>query len=132
MDWPNFTRRLLLADGRITDTETTMIRRAMLANSTVDRDEVAFLLRLKREANSVHPNFDEFLFHVLCSVVLADGVISDTEARWLRGVLMHDGHATEAERQFVTRLKAEAKDVGKEFQRLYDEAMRVQHTDVWG
>ncbi len=132
MDWPGFARRLLLTDGRISDTETTMLRRAMLANEKVDRDEVAFLVRLKREAVSVHPAFDEFLFHVLRLVVLADGVISDAEALWLREVMMSDGHATEAERKFVTRLKAEAGRTGREFDRLHHDVMQVQDHDVWG
>jgi hypothetical protein len=132
MDWPNFARRLLLDDGRITDVETALLRRAMPATDRLDRDEVAFLVRLKHEATSTHPSFDEFLFHVLCRVVLADGFISDPEALWLRGIVLRDGHSTEAGRRFVTRLKAEAQRTGPEFDRLHDDVMRARPADLWG
>lgn len=133
MDWAGFTRRLLLVDGRIDASETAMLRRAVLANGRrIDREEFAFLLRLKREAISVHPDFDEFLFQAIRSVVLADGVVSDAEVQWLREVLLTDGEATEAERQFITRLRSEATSVGKAFDKLYADVMRTGQADFWG
>src|SRR5437899_12948695 len=84
MNWREFAKKLLLADGRITEHETAMVQRAILEDHKVDREEVELLVELKREATMVDPEFDAFLLRVLKSVVMADGVIRDAEARWLR------------------------------------------------
>jgi hypothetical protein len=74
MDWPKLARRLLLADGRIGQTETEMLKRAILEDGVIDREEVKFLVDLKHEATSIHPEFERFLFRLLKKLVLADGI----------------------------------------------------------
>src|SRR5438067_9187578 len=108
MNWPAFAKRLLLADGRITDAETKLLRRAILEDGTIDREEVAFLITLKRSAAAVAPAFDRFLFGILKRVVLVDGIVSDAEAAWLERHLFAGRVLVSAEAvRFLRELKAE-------------------------
>jgi hypothetical protein len=123
MNWPAFVKKLLLDNGRLNQREAELLKRAILADRTVDREEAAFLVDLKRSAQVVHPDFDHFLFEVLRRVVLRDGVISDQEARWLRDLIVRDGKLSPAEVLFLADLKAQARTTGPEFQRLCDECL---------
>jgi uncharacterized tellurite resistance protein B-like protein len=132
MNRPQFAEKLLLADGRLTELETALLKRAILDDNKVDREEVEFLVELKREATRVHPDFDAFLFQVLRSVVLADGVISDAEARWLRKILFADNQIVRAETKFVEELRREAKQYGKEFEQLWKDCSQLQGSELLG
>jgi hypothetical protein len=121
MNWPAFVKKLLLDNGRVNQREADLLKRAILADRAVDREEAAFLVDLKRSAEWVHPDFDRFLFEVLRRVVLRDGAISDQEARWLRGLIVSDGKLSAAEVHFLADLKAQAKTTGPEFDKLYRE-----------
>src|SRR5262249_33990120 len=123
MNWPAFVKKLLLDNGRLNQREADLLKRAILADRAVDREEAAFLVDLKRSAQSVHPDFDRFLFEVLRRVVLRDGEISDQEARWLRDLIVRDGKLSPAEILFLADLKAQAKTTGPEFGRLYNECV---------
>jgi hypothetical protein len=123
MNWPAFVKKLLLDNGRINQREADLLKRAILADRAVDREEAAFLVDLKRSADWVHPDFDRFLFEVLRRVVLRDGAISDQEARWLRGLLAADGKLAPAEAHFLVDLKAQAKSTGREFEQLYHQCV---------
>src|SRR5262245_21070876 len=101
MDWPKFCKRILLADGRITDHEADLIRAAVEEQGEVDKEALEFLGALKREAVAVHSKYDAFFFRVLKVVVLTDGVVSDAEARWLRRVIFADNQVLSAEAKFV-------------------------------
>ena len=132
MNWPKFAKRLLLADGRISEHETDLLKRAVLADAKVDREELEFLVELKREAVMVHPAFDRFLFDVLKRVVMADGVITDDEARWLRKILFADNQTVRAETRFIEDLHREAKSFGKEFEQLWKDCTQLQRSDFVG
>jgi hypothetical protein len=119
MNWPAFVKKLLLDNGRLNQRETDLLKRAILADRAVDREEAAFLVDLKRSADWVHPDFDHFLFEVLRRVVLRDGVVSDQEAHWLRGLIGVDGKLTPAEIHFLADLKTQARTTGREFDLLY-------------
>lgn len=120
MNWPDFAKRLLLADGRLTDVETKLLRRAVLDDGKINREEVVFLIDLKRSATAVTPAFDRFLFAVLKRVVLADGAVSDAEAGWLERILFADKTlVSDATVRFLRELYADARSVGPKFQRLY-------------
>jgi uncharacterized tellurite resistance protein B-like protein len=118
MNWAKFAKKLILADGNIDAGEAAMIKAAILEDHKVDKEEVEFLVDLKRSAKNVHADFDAFVFTVLKKVVLADGKITDTEAKWLRGIIFADGTISAAEKKFVHDLKAEAHASGPEFQKL--------------
>jgi len=125
MDWPKFAKKLLLANGRISELETDLLKRAILADKVVDREEVEFLVELKREAVTVSPEFNQFLYDVLKRVVLADGVITDQEARWLRRIIFSDRQVKPVEATFVEDLKREARQTGPEFEALCRECLQL-------
>ena len=54
---------------------------------------------------------------------LADGTIDDAEARELRAEIFADGKIDDDEKQLLRDLKAGAKSVGPEFQKLYEEVI---------
>lgn len=132
MDWPHFTRRLMLSDGRISEIKAEMLQHAVMQGGTVDKEELEFLACLKRQATWVHPSFDEFLFRVLKKVILRDGEIHDSEARWLRKLLFADRQIVEAEQDFVKQLKREARSYGPEFEKLYKECTQLPSTEFAG
>ena len=131
MNWPKFCKRILLADGRISETEAHLIRDAIDEQGTVTKEELEFLADLKREATTVHHAYDAFFFRVLKHVVLTDGVVSDAEARWLRRVIFADSVVTPLEARFVRELKSAATGYGREFEDLYAECHH-QHPHVFG
>lgn len=131
MNWPDFAKRLLLADGRISDLEADLLRRAVREDGA-DRELVEFLADLKREAVSVHPRFDDLFFRLVRRLVLADGTIRDAEARWLRKVIFADNEVTPAEAKFIKELKAGAQVYGDEFDRLVRDCTRLDSAEFLG
>lgn len=129
MDWPHFTKRLILSDGRISEIKAEMLQHAVMQEGTIDREELEFLACLKRQATWVHPTFDAFLFRVLKKVVLRDGEIHDSEARWLRKLLFADRQIVPAEQEFIKELKKDARSYGPEFEKLYKECMQLNSSD---
>jgi hypothetical protein len=122
MDWRAYSKRLLLGSGRIDKAEAAMVRRAVLADGKVDRREVEFLLELRRDARTVHPDFTKFLYKVLKRAVLKDGVISKGETAWLRKMIFDAGLlAGPQERLFLTDLLRDARQAAPEFQKLLDD-----------
>jgi hypothetical protein len=120
MNWPDFAKRLLLEKGSITDEEARHLRRAVLEDGTIDRQEVEFLIDLKRSAAAVSPAFDRLLLAVMKRVVLADGFISDAEAAWLERTLFADQTVvTDMTIRFLRELGRKADRVGMRFARLY-------------
>jgi uncharacterized membrane protein YebE (DUF533 family) len=59
------------------------------------------------------------------------GRIDAEEAAWLRRMLFADGMIDDEERKFLHELNGEAKQVGREFEQLFEECMKQpqeQHT----
>ena len=73
--------------ARIDAVETLFIRRAVTADGKVDREEVEFLLDLRRSATHVHPDFNRFLYKILRQAILRDGAIAAAEVEWLRKLI---------------------------------------------
>jgi len=135
MNWPNFAKQLLLADGNISAAEARILRRAVLEDKVIDLEEVSFLIDLKRSAVACSPAFDRFLFAVMKRVVLADGVISDAETKWLESTLFADRVLiTDMTIRFLRELKKDATRVSPRFARLYakwvNPAVRVRLSPV--
>jgi hypothetical protein len=118
VNWPAFTKNLLLIDQRVSAHEAALLKNAVDAVGQLDREGITFLAQLKREAVHVDPLYDQILFRVLRKVVLIDGVISDGEALWLRKMLFSDRQVTVPELEFLRTLRRDAKQVGPEFERL--------------
>lgn len=121
-DWRKLARDLALADGKITDRETTILRRELLADRKIDHDEFQFVLELKRTAQAVSPTFNEFFFHLLKKFIVRDGTVSDAEARSLRQWLVVNGKIAPDERAFLEEVRKECRLVGNEFMLLLTEA----------
>jgi uncharacterized tellurite resistance protein B-like protein len=121
-----------LADGKITEQQAELIRTACLADGKVDKEEVEFLAELKRDAESVHPQFDEFFFSVMKRVVLVDGVIDDSEAVWLRRLITNDHQILPSEVRFIKELKREARKCGPAFEKLHNECLGLGDADFHG
>jgi uncharacterized tellurite resistance protein B-like protein len=132
MNWREFTKKLLLVDGSITEHETGLLKRAILQDRKVDHEEIELLVELKREATIVHPEFDAFLLRVLKSAVMADGVITDAEARRLRKILFADNQVVKTETRFIEELRREAKSFGKEFEQLWKDCTQLQRSQFHG
>jgi hypothetical protein len=124
-DWKKVARRALLSDGRIDLKETAIIREEIFADDRVDKSELEFLFSLRKEAESSVQAFSELFFKAVKEHMLADGVISAAEARWLRKMIFADGTIDEDEKKLMETLKHEARDVAPEFQKLYDECMKA-------
>jgi len=121
-DWRKLARDLALADGKITDRETTILRRELLADRKIDHDEFQFVLELRREAQAVSPAFKEFFFHLLKKFVVRDGTVNDAEARSIRQWLAVNGKFGPEERAFLEEVRKECRLVGNEFMLLLTEA----------
>jgi hypothetical protein len=114
----------ILADGQIDADEVVRLHDELYADNVIDKEEVEFLIALRREAASVSPSFEEFFFKAVKSHVLADGVIDADEAAWLRAMLFADGVIDDNEKQFLRDLRREARRVSPEFQKLHDECLQ--------
>ncbi|MFO0812187.1 MAG: hypothetical protein U0796_03150 [Gemmatales bacterium] len=125
MDWPKFVRNLILADGRINEVEAELVERACLDAGLITKDLLELLITLKRDAQWVHPKYDELLFRVLQHVVLRDGIIHDPEAIWLRKLLLKDQQVVEQELSFILLLQKNARQVGPEFKKLHQECTHL-------
>ncbi len=124
-EWKKVAKRALLLDGRIDLKETAIIREEILADDRVDKSELEFLFTLRKEAESCVQAFTDLFFLAIKKHMLADGAISAAEAKWLRKMIFADGTIDEEEKKLMQELKAGARDVSPEFQKLYDECMKA-------
>lgn len=123
-DWKKLAKALVLADGVIEERETEIIKRELLADRKIDREEAEFLLELRAEARRAHDKFHAFVFQVVKKVLLEDGALTAREARWLEQFILTDGRVDERERQLLRELKAESLSTGDEFDALYRKYVR--------
>lgn len=121
MNWKHLSMRLLLNDQTISLGETEILQEEFLADNHIGKEELEFLQELRRQARVLVPEFDQFFFRVVKKVVLADGVISDADARWLRELIWADNTVNRVEAEFLRELKNEAHMHGPEFSKLYRE-----------
>lgn len=122
-DWKKLLTEVLLSDGAIDAGETALVRSELLADGKVDDEEMAFLVDLRKRADRACPEFHTFFFEILKARLLADGTIDSGEARLLRGIIFADGKVDDDEKAFLTDLKASAKSVSEEFEKLLAECV---------
>lgn len=114
----------VLADGSIDDDEVALLRRELYADGSIDRDEAEFLVEVRAEATATCPAFDALFVQAIKGYVLTDGTIDAAEAAWLRQVLFADGTIDDVERRLLTELHTQAREVAPAFQQLFDECMK--------
>jgi uncharacterized tellurite resistance protein B-like protein len=119
-NWKRLARSLALADGNISDQETEIIHKELTADQQLDKEEIGFLIDLKKSAKSVAPKFNQFVLTVVKKVILRDGVISEDEAKWLYEIIAADGKLDAEERKLIQELKKEAKQVSATFLKLHE------------
>lgn len=119
MKWPELAKALILARGTIDPGTTGILKEAILRDDAIERQEVDFLIALKKEATATSAEFDRLLFDVVKRVVLVDGVISDREAEWMESYLFKDRVLVpDSAIRFLQELKASAKQTGPKFEAL--------------
>jgi len=120
-DWKKISKRALLIDGRIDLKETAIIREEIFADEKVDKSELEFLFSLRKEAESTVQAFNDLFFEAVKKHILTDGVITSTEAKWLRKMIFADGTVDPEEKKLMDDLNAGAKEKSPEFVKLYEE-----------
>lgn len=123
-DWKKLAHKALLLDGRLDLKETALLREAVFADDKVDKSELEFLFGVRKEAESCVQAFNDLFFSAVKKHMLADGSINATEAKWLRKMIFQDGSIDEDEKKLMQDLKAGARDLAPEFQKLFDECMQ--------
>jgi hypothetical protein len=109
---------LSLAHGVIDERETEIIKKEILANGVVTKEEAEFLLDLRKHAKAAVPSFHRFVFEVFKHAILEDGYINPDEAKWLKLFVLIDGKVDVMERDFLLDLKASARKTCPEFDDL--------------
>jgi hypothetical protein len=130
-EWRNLSMALIMADGVIADDEIKILRKELLADGKIDKDEITFLVNLRNSAQkkakaknvAVNPKFEKFFADAVKNYLLADGVIDAREADWLRGVIFADKKVDASEKKLLTDLKKSARSVSPKFDKLYNECM---------
>lgn len=122
-EWKNLARSLALADGAIGEREYLIIRKELVADRNIEREELEFLLDLRKSARAVAPAFSQFINEIIKKSILKDGTLSAKEASWLRKWILADRKVSAEEKQLLADLKKAATQVSPEFQALYDECM---------
>ena len=108
-DWKKLAKALILADGEITEKETNIIQKELLADGVINKTEAELLIDLRNSAPKAVQRFHLFVFEVVKKALLADGDITAAEAAWLEKFLLADGKVDEPEKGLLKQLKAGAK-----------------------
>ncbi len=121
----------ILANGRVDGHELEALRQEVYVDGKIDRKAADFLVELHKRVQHMTPAFEHFFYQAIKHHILADGRIDAEEVAWLSRMLFADGKIKDEERKFLHELKGEAKQVGPEFQALFERGMkqpREQHT----
>ena len=113
----------ILARGKVDGHELEMLRGQMYVGGKVARREADFLVELHKRVQHLTPAFERFFYRAIKDHILAHGRIDAEEAAWLRRMLFADGKIDDEERKFLHELKGEAKEVGREFDLLFEDCM---------
>jgi uncharacterized tellurite resistance protein B-like protein len=123
-DWKKLAKEALLADGKINTREVEILRRSLFADARIDKSELEFLADLRKSAKSTVKEFMKLFIDAVKNNVLADGVITDAEAAWLRKTIFADNKVDADEIQLLKELKQAAKQTSPEFDKLYNECVK--------
>jgi len=102
------------ADGSVSALEVEELKKAVLADGTVDREEADALFEVNTacsENPENAPEWETFFVDAVSSHILADGNVDEEEATYLIGKIEGDGKVDKAERALLANLKAKAKSI---------------------
>ena len=128
-DWRKLTIQVLLADGKIDNTEVKILKKELWADKKIDEDEVEFLTQLRAAAlkkakakkQHLNPLFEKLYYDSLANNLLADNRIDASEAKMLRSILGKPKPSSKRKKDFLARLKKGASSAVPEFSRLCEE-----------
>jgi hypothetical protein len=118
-----------LADQKIDDADMLGLEQALFEDGQLDLDDVKLLVELYCNARQRSPAFEELFFSVLENVFLADGDVQPSEQFYLLKMLYSDREITQAERDFLARLKEKASQRAPEFAALCETAFKAPSTN---
>lgn len=121
-NWRKLAVALTVADGKIDAKETNILRKELFADKKIDREELEFLNDLRNAAKSYVPAFMTLFSDGVKANILADGAISDAEAKWLRKAIFADGKVDNDEKKLLKDLRAKAKKTCPSFEKLCHDA----------
>ena len=125
-DFRTLAKDLCLADGKIDDAETKILKKHLYADGKIDQSELEFLIALRSDAQKKRgcgASFESFFMKAVYDSILGNGIISNAEAKLLRKAIYADGKVEDDERRLVKRLKAAARKTAPAFDRLYKEVV---------
>jgi hypothetical protein len=118
-----------LADGKIDDADLKPIKDALFEDGQLDLDDVKLLVELYCDTRQRSAAFEELFFSVLEQVFLADEEVQPSEQFYLLKMLYSDREISQAERDFLSRLKAKASRRAPEFAALCETAFKAPATN---
>jgi len=122
-DWRTLAKKVILADGKIDESEVKVLRRELYADGVIDKKEVEFLIELRNSAKEPSPAFKRFFFKAVKDNVLKDGTIDASETRWLKKMIYADRKIDADEKKFIKELKRDARRTSPAFEALYEEVV---------
>ena len=115
-NWCAVAKKLALSRGRIIDSKRAeIIKDELLADGKIDKEEFAFLMSLRREAQWVDKQLDDVILKAAKPVLLKSGFITPQDTIWLKATLLSDGRVNERERLFLSELLAASNQHSREF-----------------
>jgi hypothetical protein len=114
----------VLAGGRIGKRDVQILQRDLLVDGVSSREEAEILIRLDREAGSVHASWSAWFIGTLTDFVVwgarPTGRIDDETGRWLAAALAEGGRAPRTTR-LIAELEREAQEIDAGLIALRDE-----------
>ena len=95
------------------------LRKAIMADGKVDKEEVEALFQLNNEAKEKCPEFKDLFVEGIKSFILADGEIDDEETEFLCQQISADGEIDDNEKALLEALAAEV-DLPEELADMLD------------
>jgi hypothetical protein len=119
------TEQDILTIGKVEGEELDVLRRCVYAGRKIDRQTADFLVDLHKRVQHRTPAFEKFFYQAIKDHILAYCRISKEESTWLRRMLFTDGNVDDEGRKFLHELEGEAKEIGYEFEALFNESKKT-------
>jgi uncharacterized membrane protein YqhA len=104
-------KRTIFSDGQISEENITQLREAMFDDERITKAKADFLFELKDIISSqkITKNFEELFIEAISSFLLEDedspGEIDESEAKWLRAKIQHNGVVDKLDKKLLANLK---------------------------
>lgn len=131
-DFRKLSMALMLADGLVSDEEVKVLKKELYADGKISRSEVEYLIELRTAAMKkakakkaeINPKFEKMFFQAIEDNVLDNGIISTSEAKFLRELIFADKKVDDGEKKLIVTLKKKAKTTSAEFETLFAECTK--------